>query len=708
MAGRRRAVRLDDLFKLHTPLQPALSPDGQSLLFVRRRMNLSENRYESNLWWLPTTGGTPRQLTRGTGRDTEPAWHPQGGRIAYVRQPLNQPPQIWILPLEGGGEPWPLTALSGGPIRDLQWSPDGAWILFNHRRQPRIASEDKQRRPAYKHITQLQHKLDGDGFFPPEHWHLFRIRVRRGRANLSGAGEKPGPAEQLTRGPQNDTHGVWSPDGRHIAFVSNRIPDADLRPDNDDLYVMTAGGRGARKITRRFGPVSSPAWSLDGSALYYIGHFGQDGEWIRHRHHIYRVECAGGQVRDLTPQLDNWPFQHVAGDTVPSGASFLHVYREAPSSDHAVRGRTHGTSADGEERIAFVINEHGASRLYSIAGNRGRGQGSRRGGRERTCDPRCETAGRVNVYAAHGGPSLGRMVVAASRMLDAGDLYNVELNGSGSMHRLTTLNRQAMASWILNEPQEVLFGGTRNKNVPVHGWILKPPGFRSGRRYPLVLNIHGGPMAQYGYSFFHEMHYLAAQGYVVVFTNPRGSSGYGLGFMNCIENNWGKLDYDDLMAVVDQMVRKPYIDGRRLGVLGGSYGGFMTTWIVGHTQRFRAAVTQRQVGNVMTQAGSSDLGFYRILSRKSFPWETPMRYLRDSANFYAHQIRTPLLIIHSEDDLRCPIAQGEELFTLLKMQRRTVEMVRFEGESHGLSRGGRPQNRRERLRRIADWFARYL
>jgi dipeptidyl aminopeptidase/acylaminoacyl peptidase len=215
-------------------------------------------------------------------------------------------------------------------------------------------------------------------------------------------------------------------------------------------------------------------------------------------------------------------------------------------------------------------------------------------------------------------------------------------------------------------------------------------------------------MAQYGYTFFHEMHLLAAQGYVVVFTNPRGSSGYGLKFMNCIEGDWGNLDYKDLMAVTDTVERLPFVDRRRLGVTGGSYGGFMTTWMVGHTNRFRAAVTQRQAGNFLGFFGASDFGYYDYFSFKTYPWEDPAKYLRMSPNFYAHHCKTPLLIIHSENDLRCPISQAEELFAFLKVMGKTVELVRFEGESHGLSRGGKPQNRLERLNRIVDWFQRYL
>jgi dipeptidyl aminopeptidase/acylaminoacyl peptidase len=224
----------------------------------------------------------------------------------------------------------------------------------------------------------------------------------------------------------------------------------------------------------------------------------------------------------------------------------------------------------------------------------------------------------------------------------------------------------------------------------------------------MVLEIHGGPMSQYGYTFFHEFHVLAAQGYVVVFTNPRGSSGRGLKFMNSIERRWGTVDYDDLMTVTDTMVAQPYIDRRRLGVAGGSYGGFMTTWITAHTNRFKAGVTMRQAGNLLQFFGASDFGYLEPQTYKKWPWDDPLLYLRRSPNFYAKNIHAPLLIIHSENDLRCPIAQSEELFATLKVLGRTTEFVRFEGESHGLTRGGRPQNRLEHLNRTTGWFRRYL
>jgi dipeptidyl aminopeptidase/acylaminoacyl peptidase len=663
MASRRK-LTAEDLLRLRIPIAVTLSPDGASIVYAIKTADARRNRYASRLYRVAAGGSRSRQLTRGDCLDSEPVYSPNGREIAFVSRRHEENPQVWILPADGG-EAWQLTHLQGGPVHRIQWSPDGRALLFQHRRQPRVDADQRRLRPTYKYITRMRHKFDGEGFWPDDTWHIWKVAFPTGRLT------------QLTHGGRDDTDAVWSPDGRSIAFISNRIPDEEHDIDNADLFVMTAQGRRVRQVTRRYGPLDAPAWSLDGKHLYWMGHFGGRGEHLRHPTHLYRIPAGGGMARDLTPRLDQWPYNHVLTDTARSTAQFILPYREG-----------------GTERLAVLVNEHGACRLYSLPATGGA--------------LRLEFGGPVNVLAVSLLPASGSAALLAARMSDCGEVHALTLDGRGGARCLTQLNRATLGDLALTAPEEFLFSGPRNRGVPVHGWVLKPPGFRKGRRYPLVLNIHGGPMAQFGYTFFHEMHFLAAQGYVVVFTNPRGSSGYGLRFMNCIEDRWGKLDYDDLMMVVDDMTRRPYVDQRRLAVMGGSYGGFMTTWIVGHTDRFKTAITERQAGNILTQVGSGDLGFYRTYTRRALPWETPLRYIRDSPNFYADKIRTPLLIIHSEQDLRCPIAQAEELFTYLKLQHKPVEMLRFEGESHGLSRDGKPQNRLERLRRIRAWLARTL
>jgi len=248
----------------------------------------------------------------------------------------------------------------------------------------------------------------------------------------------------------------------------------------------------------------------------------------------------------------------------------------------------------------------------------------------------------------------------------------------------------------------------KNKHGKVQAWMLKPPGGNAARKYPAILQIHGGPQAQYGYCFMHELQWLAAQGFVVCFSNPHGSAGYGRKFRGRIHSNWGDVDYDDCMAVTQWMSRKKFVDSRRMGVTGGSYGGYMTNWIIAHNNRFKAAVTQRSVVNLDSMFGTSDYGWDLADAFGGVPWKNAAHFRDRSPLTHAPKIKTPLLIIHSDQDLRCPIEQAEQLFTTLKFLKRDVELVRFEGESHGLSRGGRPQNRAERLRRIVGWFDRYL
>jgi dipeptidyl aminopeptidase/acylaminoacyl peptidase len=658
----KRKMQAKDLFRLVLPNAPSLSPDGKDIVYALKKTDAKENKYVSNIYRVSVRGGAPRQLTTGKHMDSSPVYSPNGRWIAFVSKRDDKTSQIWILPTDGG-EARQLTKLEYGPIRQLAWSPDSKQILFGHRKEEHKDPKEKKKEATFKHITRLRHKLDGDGYWPKERWHLWTVSV------------PGGTAKQITFGEDDDWGGSWSPDGKRIAFVSNRMKDADYHPDNSDIYVVSAKGGKPKQITRRFGMVDAPTWSANGRWIYYMGNFGKDGEWNKLPIHIYRIPSNGGDVLDLTPDLEYWPINGTVTDTAMSDFDgILMPYFE-----------------DGEERLAIHLTERGGVRLYSL---------STKGGELRP--EFTEDVNIVGVSIHRQRPEAG---VVAARMMDSGDVYHVPLNGSGKVTRLTNANKSFFNSLDLTEPEEVVF---QNGRVKIQGWILKPPGFRSGRKHPTLLEVHGGPMCQYGYTFFHEMHLLAAQGYVVVFSNPRGSDGFGTHFRCCIDGKWGTIDYEDCMAVVDDMVKRPYVDGKRLGILGGSYGGFMTTWTVGHTDRFKAAVTQRQAGNEYSFFGSSDFGFYQYYEYKAFPWEDPMKYLERSPNFYVGNINTPLLVVHSENDYRCPLSQAEELFVALKMQKKTVELVQFEGEPHGLSRGGKPQNRLERLNRIVGWFKKYL
>ncbi len=277
----------------------------------------------------------------------------------------------------------------------------------------------------------------------------------------------------------------------------------------------------------------------------------------------------------------------------------------------------------------------------------------------------------------------------------------------GELKRISSFNDALFEELLLVAPEYMPFKGVDDWNID--GWILKPHNFDSSKKYPLVVEIHGGPHTQYGYGFFHEMQMLVAEGYVVFFTNPRGSCGYGYEFALAVRGAWGEKDSHDIMLGVDELLKRGYIDEQRMGVTGGSYGGFMTNWLIGHNDRFKVAVTDRCVYNLASMFGSGDIGWdlgYDNL--ETTPYESLEKYMHMSPANYVQNMHTPLLIIHSEQDLRCPIEQGEQLFTALKWMGREVRMVRFEGQSHGLSRGGHPKLRLERLHHIRDWFAKYL
>ncbi len=664
MAKRKRKIGAADLHRIRVPQSVDISPDGKRAVYSVRITDGKNNRYYHRLFRLSTGGGRPTALTTGKANDSEPRWNPRGSAIAFISDREKEVPDIWVIAADGG-EATRLTRLGGGPVTGLSWSPDGRALLFLHRSVAKEDEKEKKKKPAYKHLTRLQHKLDGMGWYKGARWRLCVASFPSGRVRVLAGGE-------------NDVTGAaWSPDGRRIALLMNDLPDPerDIHMFPSDIYTIGADGKRLRKITRSRGLREGLAWSADGKTIFFKGNHMKPGEWIRHTVPLRRIPAAGGAETVLTPDVTNWTMNMVVTDTLGGFSGPIYRYHDGV-----------------EERLAFLHEGEGSCHVWSV---------STMGGKMRL-----ELGGDVNVTDFAVASSTGRAAAVIGEMMSAGDIFSFDLDGSTAPpRRLSRLNDAFFNSLDLTEPEEVAF---RNGSMRIQGWILKPPGFRKNRKYPCLIEVHGGPMCQYGYTFFHEMHLLAAEGYVVVFSNPRGSSGRGLKYMNCIEGNWGKLDYADIMAVTESMARRRYVDSKRLGILGGSYGGFMTTWAVGHTNRFKAAVTQRALGNWLIQFGASDYGWDLKFELGGAPWEKPLHYLKLSPNYYVARMKTPLLIIQSEHDLRCPAPQALELFTSLKLLGRTTEMVLFEGESHGLSRGGSPANRLERLERIVDWFERYL
>jgi Dipeptidyl aminopeptidases/acylaminoacyl-peptidases len=644
-----RPMRPDDILKIRFVSDPRISPDGRRVAFVLTTLSQERDEYLANIWMVDTTDGAPpRRFTTGPGRDTAPRWSPDGARLAFVSErERGKKGQLMVMPVEGG-EAVALTQLRNG-VAAPAWSPDGTRLAFVSRvggwQEPESEEERKKSRPA-RVISTLKYRFNGEGFIHDRPTHVFVV---------SAAGGAP---LQLTAGDCPDLDPVWSPDGRSIAFVSARHEDRDY-DDATDVWMVPDAGGAPRRVTDTIGPAMHPAFSPDGKHLAYLGrrHRNEFGRNVR----VFTVSVEGGAPRSLTDALD----------------------RSCAPLDLAPIW-----SADGTW-LTFAAEDAGAQSVYRVRSNGGGAAPERVIGGER---------GVTGVSAATDGT----LAFAITDPVTPAEVGTCAADGSGE-RRLTDVNQAWRAEVALARPERFRF---ERAGLTVDGWIMKPVGWAADARYPGLLNIHGGPHAQYGWGFFDEFQVQAGAGYAVVYTNPRGSQGYGEAFTRAVVGDWGGGDFADVMAGLDEALRRaPWIDPERLGVLGGSYGGFLTSWTVGHTDRFRAACSERAVNYHPSMFGTSDIGhLFNEVEIGGLPWEMPEVYAERSPLTHAKNIHTPLLIIHSEDDLRCPIEQGEQLFVALKKQRKEAVFVRFSDENHELSRSGKPRHRLERFRIILDWF----
>jgi len=661
----KRRITAEELYRFQLISGCEISPDGRHVVFSVQRVDKKREKKSANLWIVPTNGGQARQFTYGDQIDNQPRWSPDGRTIAFLSNRDDEKQmQIYIIPFSGG-EARPLTNFKGS-VRDFQWSPGGKEFVctFQKKDKEEIEREkDEQKKKlgiVSRHITRVFFKEDGAGFLPKERWHLSTVDARTGRA------------KQLTEGDIYDEYDpCWSPDGNVIVFCSNRSEDPDFDPDAIDLFVIPARGGEIRKIEAPLGRKSSPTFSPDGKSIAYYGREGR-GDWWKHTGVWIVPVDSSSPASNLTGQCD---FNVSSGTINDMGSAVM----------------TSPTWSNDGNTLYFQVSHHGNTVLKSI---------SCHGDDLQTV---ISHDGVVGAFSLDKGQT--RLAYIHADMTHTGEIWSLNLAG-GRSRQLTRINENLLKTIDLGEVEEVWFKGAAENDL--QGWILKPPGFDESKKYPSILEIHGGPLTQYGNSFMHEFYYLAAHGYVVYFCNPRGGSGYGEGHARAIWNNWGTADYDDLMTWVDFVEKKPYIDKERMCVTGGSYGGYMTNWIIGHTDRFKAAVTQRCVSNLISMWGSSDLNwhFQEIFGNEP-PWENIENYWRQSPMKYIGHVKTPTLVIHNEQDMRCDIEQGEQVFVALKKLGVDTEMIRFPDESHGLSRGGRTDRRIERLRHILRWFDRH-
>jgi acylaminoacyl-peptidase len=657
---KRKSISIEDLYGLKFIREISLSPDGTQIAYTVEWMDKKENKYYTNLY-VVNRKGRSRQFIRGNRNIRLPRWSPNGRFISFIQTDIkkNEAKQaLWVIPSDGG-EAYAVTKEEGF-FGSYSWTPDSRYAIceFTEHKIDKDRVPDRGKPPLYFYVKRPWYKLDGKGMLPKERPHIWKVNMRSGSMT------------QLTKHPNGDGDPAVSPDGKSIAYITNIHDDFEEKLLYSDIFVMDMNGKKQRKIKTPQGPKQVVAFSPDGKNLVYIGREHPD-EFVGWRlSYVYRVPIKGGKAVNLTRSFDR-TFSALVVDDLGHYAQNVPVF-----------------SSDG--RFVYLPTaDRGSVNLYGI---------------DTKLRKVVKVCGDREVVYAFDHDGQNTFAIASSNPVDAGNIYILH---NGKRKQLTDINARFNKSRSTAKPEEFWFRGDNGDRV--QGWVLKPPRFSVRKKYPLIVQIHGGPHAAYGYSLFHEFQVLAAQGYVVFYSNPHGSIGYGEGFARALHLKWGIPDTKDIMKAVRIMKKRSYIDGKRTGVMGGSYGGFMTNWIIGHTNAFKVAVTMRSVVNMLSFF-SSDFGFALAREFKGPWWEKKnFKFYWDMSPLkYVTKMRTPLLIIHSEQDHRCPISQGEELFVALKELKREVEMVRFPLEPHGLSRHGSPRRREKRLKFIVDFVDRHM
>ncbi len=649
----KRRIDTDDLFQIKLVNDPDVSPDGSKVVFTVTELDREENRYRTALWQADLAGGESRRITSGQYRDGQPRWSPDGRYIAFTsdRDPDERGKgQVWLLETRGG-EAQRLTSLDSA-VESYSWAPDSHSIVAVSKVRERPANPDSD----VRHITTIRYKFDGEGFLDDSYRQLFVVDVASG------------DARQITSGPFEHTGPAWSPTGFEIAFAAN-LNDAWELASTRDIHVIRPDSLSVRTVTDGTGAWTTPSWSDDGTQLAFYGTRNLTSDSPRTE--VFVVPAGGGSPQSVTETFDRSFNDGCIADLV------------------SYPGRPPLWSSANE--VSVVFSDRGSVRLARLRVD------------DEQVTPLTREGRRVGAVARIAG---GSFVYAGNDAVSPGELFVGDADGANE-RQLTQVNQDWLASVEIATPEP--FTVASADGCEVHGWVMKPVGFTEGTKYPMLLQIHGGPFGMYGETFMHEFQLLAARGYVIVYTNPRGSTGYGDDWAHGLHLNWGINDMPDQMAAVDWAIEQGFVDENRLGVLGGSYGGFMTNWLIGHTDRFKAACTMRTLSNLYSAYGTDDIMFRGTENLfGADPWEDSSVYWKLSPISYVERMQTPLLIIHSEEDYRCPVGQAEELFTALKVRGQDVELVRFPNESHGLSRTGQPKHRIERLNFITGWFDRHL
>jgi len=659
----KQGIKPEDLYKLKSVADPQVSPDGTEVVYVQTHIDEKKKDYVSNLFYINLDDKKTQQWTFGEDKTHSPVWSPDGSKIAFVSS-RNGKPQIFVLS-KTGGEAKQVTNCKNGATSPT-WSPCGEKIAFSVQlgkeetiddKVENNQKEDKELKPLV--IEKMKHKSDGAGFMDMEQFSQIAI------VHLAS-----GELELLTEGKHNLQLGTWSPNGKYISYI------ADLTEDLDfsficDIYLLDLETKHGRKLTDGSGVFYQTSWSPNSRFIAYIGSEREFENATQPKLWIYDLDndnqtCV---TREFDAPVGDFAIGDFLQGVVPPRLQWL----------------------EDNKSFYFQLTDHGNTSIYfgNLSGE---------------LYPAIHND--QYVYGFSIDAKNDRAVAAISTTTNPGDLFYVNLN-TGEKEQLTTANEEFLKTRALSVPEAIEFEGANGWKV--NGWMMKPIGYEEGEKYPLILEIHGGPHAMYANCYFNEFQILAAQGFAVLYTNPRGSHGYGQKFVDAVRGDYGGNDYNDLMAAVDYALEQyDFIDQKRLGVTGGSYGGFMTNWIVGQTNRFKAAVTQRSISNWISFYGVSDIGYYFTDWQIQGGLNDIEKLWQHSPLKYVDNVETPLLILHGEKDYRCPIEQAEQLFIALKHRKKETKFVRFPEANHELSRSGKPTLRINRLEYIRDWFVDYL
>ena len=647
----KRGITPEDYFAFEFISDPHISPDGNLVAYVVTTVDQKQNRRQSSIWMAAIDGSrAPWRFTTSPQNSNAPRWSPDGQSLAFA----SSRPGTDGSATESRPQVW-LLSMTGGEARrvtnlknganSFQWSPDGTRLACVSRTGPSDNRADSKDRSDVRHYSHISYKFNDTGWFDDKRSHIWIVDV------------KTGTAKQLTSGDDwNDTDPQWSPDGTRISFVSNRTGKEYEENRNSDVWVIGSEGGQITKISDHEEADNSPRWSPDGKTIAFVGR-------VREEEHpkIWIAPSSGGSSSALAAKNL---------DLIPSDLDW----------------------AEDGKALYFQTGVKGETHLFRVD--------------LASKELKAVTSGARAVRAVDINDKTRKMVYTANDFKHLDDLYVSDLSGTNE-RKLTRLNEALWRQLELQDVERISYKGADGWDID--GFFVKPVGFQEGRKYPMILSVHGGPAGMYGVDWFHEFQVYAARGWAVFFTNPRGSTGYGEKFERGIVGEWGGKDYQDVMNGVDAILKKySWIDRDRLGVTGGSYGGYMTNWIVSHTNMFKAAVTLRSVVNFISDDGTRDGAYGHKRDFGGDIFEKFDLYWDRSPLKWAKNVKTPTLILHSDNDQRVPLEQGEQWFRALKHFGVTTEFVIFPRENHNLTRTGEPKHLVESLNWQVYWFDRFL